>query len=128
MSRESSMRPDGIVAGDDEGVIEIRTTFASRAAAEECAARLVERGVAACVQVHGPITSIYRWQGSIERAEEFVCTGKTTVAMATACENEIRSSHSYTTPEVLVTPCRGSAAYAAWVRESVGDRGSEGSA
>lgn len=128
MSRESSMRPEGIVAGDDEVVIEIRTTFPSLAAAEECAARLVQLGMAACVQLHGPIASVYRWQGSIEWAEEFVCTAKTTVTMATACENEIRTTHPYTTPEVLVTACRGSAAYAAWVRESVGACGREGSA
>jgi periplasmic divalent cation tolerance protein len=119
MSLESSMQPERPAGHADGAIVEIRTTFPSRPAAEACGDRLVGLGLAACVQVQGPISSIYRWQGAVERAEEFVCTCKTTGAAATACEQEIRELHPYATPEILVTPCHGSAPYAAWVRESV---------
>ena len=62
------------------GIVEIRTTFASRGAAEACSARLVAERLAACVQIDGPLRSTYAWNGAIESAEEWRCTCKTTVA------------------------------------------------
>lgn len=114
--------PDGIA----DGIVEIRTTFAARGAAESCAAILVERRLAACVQVEGPVQSTYRWQGAIERTEEFRCTAKTTTALAAACMDAIRRGHPYENPELLVAKVAAGPAYAAWVRESVAadaDRG-----
>lgn len=111
------MQPDPVAKPDDI-VVEIKTTFPSRAAAAECGDRLVRGGLAACVQISGPLTSVYRWQGVVETTEEFACHCKTTLAAATACEREIRNLHPYTTPEILVIHCRGSADYAAWVREN----------
>ena len=52
------------------------TTVADRADADRLAAGAVERGLAACVQIDGPVTSHYRWEGKLERSEEFRLTFK----------------------------------------------------
>jgi periplasmic divalent cation tolerance protein len=118
MPQESSMPPD--VAWPTEQVVaEICTTFTARPAAVACGARLIEQRLAACVQIDGPFTSIYCWQGGVETSEEFGCRVKTTPAAVAACESAIQSMHPYVCPEILVTYSCGSAAYAAWVREQV---------
>ncbi len=100
-------------------VVEIRTTLSGRDRAEECARRLIAERLAACVQIDGPVTSIYRWQGAVETAEEFRCTCKTSPARALACEAAILAAHDYATPELIVTAVEASPAYAAWVRAEV---------
>ncbi len=102
-------------------IVEIRTTFSARAAAEACAARLVRDRLAACVQVEGPIVSTYRWRGSVETAEEWRCVCKTTPGRATDCRTALAAGHPYEVPEVMEARVESSAAYAAWVRDSVGD-------
>jgi periplasmic divalent cation tolerance protein len=111
--------------GDAAKIVEIRTTFASRELAEACADRLVAGRLAACVQVDGPVRSIYRWRDAVEAAVEFRCTCKTTRDVADACIEAISRGHDYETPEVIVAVVSASAAYAAWVRESVRDRSSD---
>ena len=102
-----------------DGVIEVRTTFAGRSEAESCATLLVERRLAACVQIDGPITSVYRWKTAVETAQEWRVTCKTMAAHRAACVAAIAAVHGYETPEVLVSPVEAGEAYAAWVRESV---------
>ena len=97
------------------------------AGSEEEAARigllLVERRLAACVQVVGPVTSRYRWQGSIEVGQEWQCLVKTTRAAYGAVEAAIRDAHSYDEPEIVATPIvAGSAGYLAWIEENVDPR------
>jgi periplasmic divalent cation tolerance protein len=116
----------GRIDGVSGGIVEIRTTFAVRDEAETCAALLVDRRLAACVQVEGPVQSTYRWQGAIERAEEFRCTVKTTAVRAAACIDAIRRGHPYENPELLVAEVAAGPAYAAWVRESVAAGAGEG--
>jgi periplasmic divalent cation tolerance protein len=103
----------------EESIVEIRTTFGQRAAAEACAGRLVEERLAACVQVDGPVRSVYRWNGRVETAEEFRCTCKTTVERAQACVAAIERGHDYETPEIILSPVTATPAYASWVRVSV---------
>ena len=107
--------------GPAPDLVEIRTTFAAREAAEACAARLVAERVAACVQIDGPVTSVYRWQGRVETATEWRCTCKTTAARAAACRAAIRGLHDYATPEIIEMPAIATPAYAAWVRGSVAE-------
>ena len=106
-------------ASDEVAVVEIRTTFPHREAAASCATRIVGKRLAACVQIDGPIVSLYRWQGAVEQAEEFRCTFKTTRGRRDECVAAIVAGHEYDTPEVLVTTVAASNAYAAWVRASV---------
>ncbi len=98
----------------------VTTTWPDEAAAREAAAALVAERLAACAQVHGPLSSTYRWQGAVEDATEWFCTLKTTLARFPALEQRIRQLHSYEVPEIVATPIAlGSAAYLAWVEESV---------
>lgn len=97
----------------------ITTTFASRKQAEDCGRRLVDGRLAACVQVEGPMTSVYRWQGSTETATEWRCTCKTSVERQASCVAAIIADHGYAIPQITVAELACSASYAAWVRESV---------
>jgi periplasmic divalent cation tolerance protein len=109
-----------------DAVAELRTTFSCRDRAAACARHLIERRLAACVQIEGPVTSIYRWQGVMETAEEFRCTCKTSVARAAACSAAILGVHEYATPELLVVVAQASPAYAAWVRAEVETHSDDG--
>lgn len=104
-----------------EPIVEIRTTFGDRSAAEACAARLVHERLAACVQVDGPVASTYAWRGTVESAVEWRCTCKTSPGRAAACRLGIAGLHPYDVPEIIETVVHASAAYAAWVRMSLDD-------
>jgi periplasmic divalent cation tolerance protein len=100
--------------------VQVLTTAGSEEEAGRLAEVLVERRLAACVQVVGPIVSRYRWQGEIEVAREWQCLVKTTGAAYAAVEAAIREVHSYDEPEIIATPIvAGSAGYLAWVEENV---------
>lgn len=100
-------------------IVEIRTTFGTRADAEACAARLVGQRLAACVQVEGPVTSTYWWRSAVERTEEFRCTCKTTQERSQACIEALTGGHPYQTPEVICVEVSASTQYGEWVRTSV---------
>lgn len=101
--------------------IQVQTTTATRADAERIAAALVERRLAACVQISGPITSCYRWQGAVETAEEWGCAAKTTLAAYPRVEQAIRELHPYEEPEIIAVPIvAGSSGYLTWLVEQVG--------
>jgi periplasmic divalent cation tolerance protein len=99
--------------------IRIVTTTGRLEDAQAIAAYLVEQGLAACAQIGGPVTSIYRWQGRVETAQEWQCVIKTRAALYDQVERAIRARHPYETPEILATPvARGSAAYLDWLAEA----------
>jgi periplasmic divalent cation tolerance protein len=96
--------------------IQVATTTGKREDADRIASALVEQRLAACVQVSGPITSCYRWQGAIETADEWLCVCKTTLAAYAPVEVAIRRLHPYQEPEILATPIvAGSPSYLAWL-------------
>ncbi len=100
--------------------VQVLITVASEEEAGRVAALLVERKLAACVQVVGPIVSRYRWQGEIEEEREWQCLVKTTRAAYDAVEAAIREVHSYDEPEIVATPIvAGSRGYLAWIDENV---------
>ncbi len=100
--------------------IQVITTTERKEDAEAIARALIEGELAACVQIVGPITSIYRWQGRIETAEEWQCQAKSRRDLYDAIEQCILRHHSYDVPEVLALPIiEGSEAYLAWLDESV---------
>ncbi|HYD84274.1 MAG TPA: divalent cation tolerance protein CutA, partial [Opitutus sp.] len=75
------------------------TTVAQRTDADTLAAGAIAAGLAACVQIDGPIVSHYRWNGKAERAEEFRLTFKFLAEHAAALERHIHERHPYDTPE-----------------------------
>jgi periplasmic divalent cation tolerance protein len=96
--------------------IQVVTTTARREEAERIARELVERRLAACAQIAGPITSIYRWQGKVETDEEWQCWCKTREALFPQVEEAIRALHPYEVPEILAMPvAAGSQRYLAWL-------------
>jgi periplasmic divalent cation tolerance protein len=98
----------------------VTTTVDSREAADHIAEVLLERKLAACVQVEGPIESIYRWHGEVEQAREWRCTIKTRADLYESLEAAIRETHPYKTPEILAQAVvYGSREYLAWIDESV---------
>jgi periplasmic divalent cation tolerance protein len=100
--------------------IQVMTTTGAEEEAERISAALVERRLAACVQVLGPIASRYRWQGEIETAEEWMCVAKTEASRYAELEAAIRELHSYDEPEIVATPIiAGSRSYLDWIGESL---------
>lgn len=93
------------------------TTAGSVSEAQDLASQLVEQRLAACVQVTGPVTSTYWWDGSVQRSEEFMLMIKTRRDLAGKVEAAIRSLHSYENPELIILPIEGgSADYLAWIQ------------
>lgn len=100
--------------------IQISTTTENQEQAQAIATALVERRLAACVQVSGPVQSVYRWQGAVERADEWLCTVKTRAALFPQVEAAIRELHSYECPEIIAVPIvAGSEAYLKWLGEQL---------
>jgi periplasmic divalent cation tolerance protein len=101
----------------------VLTTAGSREEAEKIAQALVERRLAACVNLVGPIQSVYRWQGKVETATEHLLVIKTTAGLFDAVAKAIRELHSYELPECIQLPIEaGSAEYMKWIEESVASR------
>ena len=101
--------------------LQLVTTTDSEAEAKSIAGTLIERRLAACVQILGPIESVYRWEGTIETAREWQCLAKTAQDLFSAAESAIREVHSYDVPEILAFPvAAGSDSYCAWMDDQLG--------
>ena len=98
----------------------ILSTTGSRDEAEKIARALVERKLAACVNIVGPIESVYRWQGAVETSEEFLLIIKTTAAAYEQVRDLIRLLHSDELPECIQLSIEdGLPKYLEWIGESV---------
>ena len=103
-----------------EGFIQVTTTTEKKEDAERIARSLVETRLAACVQIVGPIESIYRWKGRIETAREWLCLIKSRRDHYMAVEKAIRSLHPYEVPEIVAVPfAAGSRDYLGWLRDEL---------
>ena len=83
-------------------LVQLLTALGSREEALKLAHEAVEARVAACVQVVGPVTSVYRWEGRIEESEEYLCLMKTPRETAQSLMDFVRERHPYDTPEITV--------------------------
>jgi periplasmic divalent cation tolerance protein len=98
----------------------VLTTAGSREEAERLAGALVERRLAACVNIVGPMASTYRWEGKVERTEEFLLLIKTSAEQFEGVATAIDELHSYDLPEcVEVAITAGSDPYLQWLAESL---------
>ena len=101
-------------------VVLVLSTVPDDERAELLARTLVDEHLAACVNLHAPMVSLYRWAGQIERAAERQLVIKTTTDLVPALEARLKQLHSYELPEFLVVPVTGgSEAYVSWVRQEV---------
>lgn len=106
--------------------LQVMTTTSGKADAERIARTLLEERLAACVQIAGPVTSLYRWKGALETAEEWLCFIKTGADQYAALEKAIRKVHPYEVPEIVALPVTaGSRDYLEWLRGELrpGSRG-----
>lgn len=97
----------------------VLTTFPADGDAEALARALVEEKLAACVNILPPMTSIYRWKGVVERANERQLLLKTTAVNVDVLRQRLLALHPYDVPEFLVIPiASGSPDYLSWLADS----------
>jgi periplasmic divalent cation tolerance protein len=100
--------------------IVVLTTAGSLEEARAIARTLVERQLAACVNVIPQVESIYRWKGEVETATEHVLIIKTTADAFSRLRDALAEVHSYEVPECIALPVEeGSASYLSWIGDSV---------
>ena len=105
-----------------ERAVFVYTTFPSVVEAEETGRNLLERGVAACVNIFPGMISHYRWQGAIERAEEVAMIVKTRASLAETVRAAVKDEHPYSTPAILVLPIESvEQDYFAWLLAETAD-------
>ncbi|MCC6416263.1 MAG: divalent-cation tolerance protein CutA [Opitutaceae bacterium] len=93
------------------------TTVSRRAEAETIAQTAVAQGRASCVQIDGPIASVYCWEGHVESVEEYRLTFKLLPEQAESLEQLVHKLHPYETPEWIVVPASHvSEKYLSWAR------------
>ena len=94
----------------------VLTNLPDRAAAERLADALVEKRLAACVNILAPCRSVYRWKDAVQHDEEHPVLIKSTTDAYPALEAAIRAGHPYELPEIIAVPVeRGLPAYLDWV-------------
>ena len=106
-----------------ERAVFVYTTYPSIVEAEQAGRTLVERRLAACVNILPGMVSYYWWEGTVERGDEIVMIIKTRASLADAVRAAVRQMHSYTTPAILVIPVEAvDPDYHAWiVKEAQGE-------
>ncbi|PYT09416.1 MAG: divalent-cation tolerance protein CutA [Acidobacteria bacterium] len=105
---------------DADQVIVVFTTVGSEDQANSISEELVQRNLAACVNVVPAIKSVYRWKGKIWQDEEFLLIIKTTRQAFQALRRAIKTLHSYDLPELLAIPAAmGDDAVLDWIRSVV---------
>jgi len=103
--------------------IQVVTTTEKKGDAEKIARTLVEKRLAGCVQIVGPVVSTYRWKGKIENAEEWLCFIKTRSNLYQEMERLIRAIHPYEIPEIIALPIvGGSSDYLKWLDGELGQK------
>ena len=99
----------------------ILCTCPDRTTAERIAETVVSERLAACVNIAPGLTSIYRWEGQIQRETELLLLIKTRQAVYPQLEARIRELHPYQVPEIIALPIQtGSAAYLDWIADNTG--------
>ena len=98
---------------------ELRTTLPNREAAQELAVALVEQRLAACVQISGPIFSVYRWQGVVNQDQEFSLNCKTSTSRLSQLVDYVTTHHPYEQPEILIQSFLTTSGYSQWLNEQV---------
>jgi periplasmic divalent cation tolerance protein len=103
-----------------EEYIQVSTTVDGKDHAERIAKTLLDRRLAACVQIVGPVMSAYWWKGKLEKTEEWICYIKSRMGLYEKLEEAIRETHTYETPEIVAVPIiAGSRKYLEWLEDEL---------
>ena len=104
-----------------ERTVFVYTTYPSIVEAEAAGRSLVERRLAACVNILPGMISHYRWEGKLERGEEVVMLIKTRASFAEEVRSAVKTMHSYDTPAILVLPIESvDQSYLKWILAETG--------
>lgn len=99
-----------------EEYVQVITTTERKKDAERIAKALLEKRLAGCIQIVGPIVSTYWWKGNVETADEWLCFVKSKKDLYEELEKSIKEAHSYETPEIIALPIvKGSKDYLEWL-------------
>jgi periplasmic divalent cation tolerance protein len=102
-----------------ERAVLVYTTYPSLVEAEKAGRALVEDQLAACVNILPGMVSVYRWEGTIERADEVVMIVKTRASLAEKVRSGVKATHPYDTPAIMVVPIESvDERYFAWILAS----------
>ncbi len=102
--------------GADSTRLVVLTNLPDRASADKLADSLIEKRLAACVNILAPCRSVYRWKDAVQHDEEHPMLIKTTAERYPALEQAIRAGHPYELPEIIAVPIeRGLPQYLEWV-------------
>lgn len=111
------------LAPQESPLVEARVAVPDAESARRIADDLVARQLAACVQVLGPMMSVYTWQDQVHHNEEWLLLAKTTAEAFPTLAQAVVAHHRYDVPEVMAVPVtQALSSYATWVR-----KGSDGS-
>ncbi len=100
--------------------VQITTSTDTKENAEKIANALVQKRLAACVQIIGPIESIFWWKKKVEKATEWLCIAKTRRDLYKAAESSILNNHTYEIPEILAVPVvEGNESYISWLNREL---------
>ena len=111
------------MAADPEFTL-VLTTACSPAEAGKIARTMVQRRLAACVQIVAPVTSVYRWEGKVREEEELILIIKTRTGLLPALQEAVLAMHSYDCPEIVEIPVAGGFTdYLDWVRKETATAG-----
>lgn len=96
--------------------VQVFVTIDDEMKAVEIAENIVEKKLAACVQITGPVTSVYRWEEKLNRDKEWLLIFKSSEKLYDELEGEIKKLHTYDVPEILALPVeKGNKDYLNWL-------------
>lgn len=125
MTEQRGKGQSAAVTTESSEAIVVLMTAASVAEAARLAEMLVGAQLAACVQILSPMSSVFRWKGTIQWLNEVLLIAKTERSKFEEIEREVRALHSYETPEIIALPITaGSAPYLKWLSASLDPQGS----
>ena len=100
----------------EKNYIIVMVTTASKQEAEKIAQHLLEEKLIACANIIGPVSSLFRWSGNMERAEEYLVLMKSRKSLFEKVADAVKTLHSYEVPEILALPViEGSKDYLDWL-------------
>lgn len=100
--------------------IVILVTAANLRESKKIARHLVESRLAACVNILAPVQSVYRWQGKVEEAREYLMIIKSSRLLFDDLQAAVAALHGYATPEIICLPIvEGSRNYLQWMEDSL---------
>jgi len=96
--------------------IQVFTTTEKKEDAIRIAKILLKKGLAGCIQIIGPVFSLYWWKGKMEESEEWLCIIKSEKSLYNELEKTIKDNHPYEVPEIIAVPIiMGNQDYLDWL-------------